>query len=184
MNFLDLLLLALALSVDSMVTLLILSFSHKKGRVVPVLVLISAVSLAHFLMMMLGSVLSLGVISYVGLYSEFVSAAIFAVLGINLFKDSMKDKMPSYSITLAKVAVLSYLLSVDALAAGFSLSITHNSFDRLTASLVVAIVVFNFSLACYLLAGRIKGNCSTWNTKFLLRFGAVLMFILAAKVFF
>lgn len=146
MELLFVLLTSIALGVDSLVAMFVLSKSRFSYSRTQILCLALIVGLFHFLMPLVGSLLSLATISFISNFSCYISAAVFVFLGVKMIVDSSdKVDVPAVS-SVWKILIFAYLLSVDALASGFSYSIIDIDLSIYFVALFFSVVAFAMSL--------------------------------------
>lgn len=123
MNFFDVLLLALALSVDAFTV----SFSYglliKKNRFHNSLKLAAAVGAGQFLMPAAGWYCSVPVSAYVAQFDHWLVFLVFGILGLNIIINAMSTEVGKLdkNLTLSVLFVVGIATSIDAMAAGVSL---------------------------------------------------------------
>lgn len=177
MSFLALSVIAIALGVDSLVALFAIGASGNCQSKKIFFRLSLIIGLFHFMMPIIGSLFSALLINYISEYATYLSAAIFALLGFKMIKEGFVSEPPQIVINLSKAILLSYALSIDALAAGFSLTLVKESFSIYVISLLFAVVAFSMSYIGYYI-GR---KCSHLNTKYSYLTGGLVLVILALK---
>lgn len=177
MSFLALLIIALALGVDSLVALFAIGASGNCQSKKIFFRLSLIIGLFHFFMPLIGSFFSSLLIQYISTYAVYLSAAIFALLGFKMIKEGFVSEPPQIVINLSKAILLSYALSIDALAAGFSLTLVAEQLSIYVISLLFAVVAFLMSYIGYFI-GR---KCSHLNTKYSYMTGGLVLIVLALK---
>ncbi len=178
MNFLELLILAFTLGIDGFISLLVLSsvckYSEKKYFYV-----IFSVAFFHFVMTLVGAIVSKALVDYISEYAHYLSAAVFSFIGIKMMKEAFVNDSPSFKFSFSGVILFSYLLSVDALATGFSLALLGEN-RAIYSALIIAVGALVMSYAGHLLGKK----CSTWNTKWTHMIAGLIMLILGIRIIF
>ncbi len=148
MSFISLLLLAIALSVDACVV----SFAH--GLVLNESKFINAFSLGFVtggfqaLMPLIGYYLTQSMLKYVEPFGKWLVFAIFMYLGIKIIQDTYNDdKEAPLCLSFKCILLIGLATSIDALAAGVTLSLT--STNILKAVILIGLTTFLFSFAGY-----------------------------------
>lgn len=180
MSLLTLFIIAIALGLDSFVALFAIGASGncQSKRIFFRLSLL--IGMFHFFMPIIGSFFSTILLSHIQNYATYLSAAIFAILGFKMIKEAFGDEVPQIVITLSKALLLSYALSIDALAAGFSVTLVKEQYSIYAISSIFASVAFLMSYIGYYLGNK----CSNWNTKYSYILGGVVLIILGVKELF
>ncbi len=125
MNSLDILILAIALSIDACVVSFSngLIFTHNKR--INSLMLASAVGFFQFLMPIIGFFLAQSVNKYVEPYDHWIVFGIFVLLGLKFIKDAFKkekeEKINCY-LCFSYILLVAIATSIDALGAGVSIA--------------------------------------------------------------
>lgn len=180
MSFLTILIIAIALGLDSLVALFAIGASGNCQSKRLFLRLSVSIGLFHFFMPLIGSFFSQLLISYIGSYGTYLSAAIFALLGFKMIKEAFGDETPQIVITVTKAILLSYALSIDALATGFSLSLIKEQFSIYSISFIFAAVAFIMSYLGYYIGKR----CSHMSPKYSFIVGGLALIALGIKTLF
>lgn len=177
MSILTFFIIAVALGVDSLVALFAIGASGNCQSKKIFFRLSLIIGLFHFFMPLIGSFFSSLLIDYISTYAVYLSAAIFALLGFKMIKEGFVSEPPQIVINLSKAILLSYALSIDALATGFSLTLIDGNFSIYLISLLFAVVAFMMSYIGYYI-GR---KCSNLNTKYSYVAGGLVLIGLALK---
>lgn len=147
MKIIDIIILALALSIDASVVSFSngLVFTQKKR--INSLMLATAVGFFQFLMPIIGFFLAQSVKKYVEPYDHWVIFAIFVLLGIKFIKDAFKQekeaKITCY-LCFSYILLVSIATSIDALGAG--VSIAFSRIGILIPAIIIGIITFINSL--------------------------------------
>lgn len=176
MSWVEILLLAFALSIDACVV----SFSYGiKGVQHPIK---SALSLATFtgvfqaLMPFFGGVCTSCVRCYIEPYAKWIVFAIFLYLGINFIKESFENKDTSKDLTLTVLFLIAIATSIDAFSAGISLCLKLDCI--ILPVLLIGLITFINSIIGFSIGRSFKH----FSTKFLEILGGVILIALAIKV--
>lgn len=176
MSWVEVLLLAFALSIDACVV----SFSYGiKGVQHPIK---SALSLAVFtggfqaLMPFVGGVCTNCVRCYIEPYAKWIVFAIFLYLGINFIKESFENKNVSKDLSLTVLFLIAVATSIDAFSAGISLCLKLDCI--VLPVLLIGLITFVNSIIGFSI-GRVFKHL---NTKFLEILGGIILIVLALKV--
>lgn len=176
MSWVEILLLAFALSIDACVV----SFSYGIKGVQNVIK--SALSLAVFtgffqgMMPYIGGICTGCVRNYIEPYAKWIVFAIFMYLGINFIKDSFENKNSTKDLTIAVLFLIAIATSIDAFSAGISLSLKVDSI--IMPVILIGLVTFINSLIGFY-TGRTFKN---FNPKCLEILGGAILIALAIKV--
>lgn len=147
MNTTDILILAIALSIDACVV----SFSNglvlKQNKWINSLMLASAVGFFQFLMPIIGYFLATSINRYIEPYDHWIAFGIFVLLGIKFIKDSFKEekeKNINCYFCFSYILLIAVATSIDALGAGVSLALY--GVQILFPAILIGIVTFINSL--------------------------------------
>lgn len=173
----SIIILALTLAIDSFVALFAIGASANAQQKKVFLRLALLIGMFHFFMPLIGWYFSSLVVDYLQNYGVYISGAIFAILGFRMIKEAFQDEPPVMVVNVLKAVMLSYALSIDALAAGFSLSLTHTPYSIFLISSIFALASFAISFIGYLAGQR----CSKWNSKYSYIFGGIVLIALGVK---
>ncbi len=158
MNNLELVVLALALSVDAGAV----SFSHGlvfvKNRVKNSFLLAFFTGFFQFLMPVLGYLFAGMIYSYVKQISSYIAFLIFFVLGVKFIYDAIFDKDKKTQglccISLTCLLSLAIATSIDALAAGVNLCFLEANIIK--SSVIIGLTTFFVSVFCFILGQFFK----------------------------
>ncbi len=150
MLLLEIILLALALSIDAAV----ISFSYGlctiKNRVRTAVLLAAGVGFFQFFMPLVGGVMARAVFSYIETYAHYVAGAIFIILGVKFLLDAFGEKQTGAKcICTREIILLSLATSIDALAAGSSLYLLK--IPIFMPAVIIGVVTFINSVAGFAL---------------------------------
>ena len=179
MTLLTIILLAIALSIDACVV----SFAH--GLVLPDKRVRNSLLLALFTGVAQGVMPTIGYFSTQVVYkfiapaSKFLVFAIFLYLGIKFIQEAFeKDKEVPLCLTFKCLFMIAIATSIDALAAGVSISLTKTPI--LIPACLIAITTFTFAFFGYW-----SGCClKKFSTKYLEIFAGLILIALALKSLF
>lgn len=182
MSLIEILILAIALSLDA----LIVSFSYgliiKKSKLKNALLLAFFFGLFQFLMPVLGWFLSSFVYEILEAFSKWIVFTVFLLLGLKFIKESILNKEQEEKIenciSLLCVLLLAVATSIDALGAGISFRFTNISV--LKPSLIIGSITFINSFVGFYIASLFKQIPS----KVVGITGSMLLFYLAVKALF
>ena len=179
MSLITIILLAVALSIDACVV----SFAH--GLVLPDKRVRNSLMLALFTGVAQGIMPTIGYFStqivykYVAPASKWLVFAIFLYLGIKFIQEAFeKDKEIPLCLSLQCLFMIAIATSIDALAAGVSISLTKTPI--LFPACLIACTTFMFALFGYW-----SGCClKKFSTKYLEIFAGLVLIALALKSLF
>lgn len=179
MSFITIILLAVALSIDACVV----SFAH--GLVLPDKRVRNSLMLALFTGVAQGIMPTIGYFStqvvykYVAPASKWLVFAIFLYLGIKFIQEAFeKDKEIPLCLSLQCLFMIAIATSIDALAAGVSISLTKTLI--LFPACLIACTTFMFAILGYW-----SGCClKKFSTKYLEIFAGLVLIALALKSLF
>lgn len=179
MSYSEIILLAIALSIDACVV----SFSYglclqKKKRLNSLLL---AVTTGFFqgLMPIIGYFFAHSIKTYICPYSKLIVFLIFGYLGINFISDSFKNKnYKNICIGLGTLLLVGIATSIDAFSAGISLLLTSSPLKF--SVITIGIITFINSLIGYWLGYGMK----TLNSKWLEITGGLILIGLAISNLF
>ena len=179
MSYVDIILLAFALSVDVM----IVSFSYglcieNKRRYSAMLLALTTGSF-HALMPVLGYFFTDLIRGYVQPYSKWIVFIIFMYLGLTFIVESLKKKpSPKSCIDLKSLFLVAIATSIDVFSAGISLSLTSSPMKF--SVLTMGGITFMNSLFGYSLGYKLK----VFKSNYLDILGGVILIGLAFKSLF
>lgn len=128
MSNLDILILAIALSIDASVVSFSNGLVFTQNKRINSLMLASSVGFFQFLMPVIGFFLAQSVAKYVEPYDHWIVFAIFVLLGAKFIKDAFKvekeEKIDCY-LCFSYIMLVSVATSIDALGAGVSIAFSN-----------------------------------------------------------
>ncbi|MBQ9688179.1 manganese efflux pump [bacterium] len=179
MSIVDILILAIALSIDASVVSFTNGLVFKEKRLIKSLILAFSVGFFQFFMPLVGYVFAQFVTDFVKPYSHWLIFSIFFILGVKFIKDAFNEQKQQESMCNAHyILAVSIATSIDALFAGVSIS--FSGLSVWLPSIIIGIVTFINSMLGFWSAKLIKNV----STKFLEITGGVILILLAFKVLF
>ncbi len=147
MSYSDIILLAIALSIDAMVVSFSNGLIFTRNKRINSLILAFSVGFFQFLMPIIGFFLALSVSKYVEPYDHWIVFAIFTLLGAKFIKDAFKEekdeKIHCY-FCFSYILLVSVATSIDALGAGISIAFTGGRI--MFAAIIIGVITFLNSL--------------------------------------
>lgn len=179
MNYVDIVLLAFALSID----VLIVSFSYglciEKNRRYSALLLAATTGIFHATMPILGHLFTDLIRGYIQPYSKWIVFVIFMYLGITFIIESLRGEAHKHTcIDVKSLFLIGIATSIDVFSAGISLSLTLSPMKF--AIITIGIITFINSLAGYVLGYKLK----IFKSNYLEIFGGIILLGLAIKTLF
>lgn len=181
MNTIDILILAIALSIDACVVSFSNGLIFTQNKRINSFMLAVSVGFFQFLMPIIGYFLAQIVSKYVEPYSHWIVFGIFVLLGAKLIKDAFKtekeEKLNCY-LCFSYILLISIATSIDALGAGVSLA--FSGIKILFPAIIIGIVTFINSLLGFWSGYLFK----KFPTKNLEISGGIILILLAFKILF
>lgn len=192
MEILSLFFLSLALSVDSFLVALSVGFCNIRLSKYVKIRFIGFVSIFHIILFIVGLFLGEVIVNFIKHYDFLLSSAIFSLLGLKMLIDGFYERFDVSSSELSKllsiggVAILSSILSIDALIAGVSytsqplveLYDLSQFYTSLLCAIVIGIIVGVVSWIGYYLAFKVKNRFNKYSQIF----GGAILLALAIKI--
>lgn len=179
MNTIDILILAIALSIDACVVSFSNGLIFTQNKRANSLILASSVGFFQFLMPIIGYFLAQSVNKYVEPYDHWVVFVIFVLLGAKFIKDAFKaekkEKLNCY-FCFSYIFLISVATSIDALGAGVSIAFSGTKI--LFPAILIGIVTFINSLFGFW-SGYLFKKFPTRNLEIS---GGVILICLAFKI--
>lgn len=176
MTHIEILLLALALSVDACVVSFTYGLSFNQNRLKTALLLASFTGFFQGLMPTIGYNLTTFVKTFISPYANLIVFTIFAFLGIKFIKDAFENKSNKpCCIGLLCLLLIGIATSIDAFSAGISLALYGNHIIK--PALLIILITFTNSLLGFQLGGKLK-NLPTKNLEI---FAGLILIGLAIK---
>ena len=155
MSELEILFLALALSIDACVVSFSYGLAFEQNRIKNLLLLASFTSLFQGLMPCIGYFLTQFVKDVMAPYANLIVFTIFVFLGIKFIREAFqKDKSSPCCIGIACLLLIGIATSIDAFSAGISLSLYGNKI--LFPALLITIITFINSALGFFIGGKFK----------------------------
>lgn len=181
MTAFDILVLAIALSIDACVVSFSNGLIFAQNKRINSLLLASSVGFFQFLMPIIGALLAFAINKYVEPFDHWIVFGIFVILGAKFIKDAFKkeekEQVTCY-LCFSYVLVVSIATSIDALAAGASLHFA--GVKILVPAIIIGIVTFINSLIGFW-SGHLFKKFPSKNLEIS---GGILLILLAFKTLF
>jgi putative Mn2+ efflux pump MntP len=161
MTYLEIFLLALALSIDACVVSFTYGLLFEQNRFKNALLLSTFTGLFQGLMPCLGYFLTTLVKSYIEPYANIIVFVIFTFLGIKFIKEAFAiDKKKPQCIGIICLLLIGIATSIDAFSAGISLLLYENTI--LNPAILIALITFINSFLGFYLGGKLKNISTKW----------------------
>ena len=181
MSIIDIIILAIALSIDACVVSFSNGLIFTQNKRVNSLMLATSVGFFQFLMPVIGFFLAQSVNKYVEPYDHWIVFVIFVLLGANFikgaFEEKEEEKINCY-LCFKYILLVSIATSIDALGAGVSIAFTGTKI--LIPAIIIGIITFFNSLLGYWSGYLFK----KFPTKNLEISGGAILIMLAFKILF
>lgn len=181
MNTLDILILAIALSIDACVVSFSNGLVFTQNKRINSLMLACAVGFFQFLMPVIGFLGAQTVSKYVEPYDHWIVFSIFVLLGAKFIKDAFKtekeEKIDCY-MCFKYILLVAVATSIDALGAGVSIAFTKTQIWF--PAIIIGVVTFINSLLGFWSGHLFK----KFPTKYLEISGGLILIGLAFKILF
>jgi UPF0059 membrane protein gbem_1700 len=186
MEFITVLGIAAALSVDAMVVALCCSAVCRTVSAAHVLKFAFAFGLFQFLMPLAGGLVGNTVAEYVQAWDHWIAFALLTWVAVSMVKEGLEDGCDETCpltdrIGWGRLFTLSVATSLDALAVGFSFAMSQ--FPILWPSVVIGIVCFILTGLCVMIGGRLSERVASHSNK-LSFLGALVLFAIGVNVLF
>lgn len=181
MSIIDILILAIALSIDACVVSFSNGLVFTQNKRINSLMLAFAVGFFQFLMPVIGFFMAQTVSKYVEPYSKFIVFVIFVVLGAKFIKDAFEEKEDTKIncyLCFKYILLVSVATSIDALGAGVSIAFTNTQIWF--PAVVIGVVTFINSLIGFW-SGYLFKKFPTRNLEI---FAGLILILLAIKTLF
>lgn len=160
MTYLEIFLLALALSVDAFVVSFSYGLTFTENRTKNAFLLALFTGIFQSGMPVSGYFLTCFVKTYIAPYASLIVFLIFVFLGIKFIKEAFEEKEKPLCIALSCLFLIGIATSIDAFSAGISLALYGNKI--LKPSMLIGLVTFLNSLVGFKLGGKLKNLSSMW----------------------
>lgn len=181
MNTLDILILAIALSIDACVVSFSNGLVFTQNKRINSLMLAFAVGFFQFLMPVVGFFAAQTVSKYVEPYDHWIVFTIFVLLGVKFIKDAFKEekeeKIDCY-MCFKYILLVAVATSIDALGAGVTIAFTKTQIWF--PAIIIGVVTFTNSLLGFWSGHLFK----KFPTKYLEISGGLILILLAFKILF
>lgn len=181
MSIFDILILAIALSIDACVVSFSNGLIFKQNKRVNSLILAFSVGFFQFLMPVIGYFTAQSVSEYVQAFDHWIVFGIFVLLGAKFIKDAFgekeEEKIQCY-LCFKYILLVSIATSIDALGAGVSIAFTGTKIW--IPSIIIGIITFINSLLGFW-GGYLFKKFPTKNLEIS---GGVILIVLAFKILF
>lgn len=176
----EIIFLAIALSMDAFAVSLTIGVSNPKKIQKMALLAGLYFGIAQGLMPLFGYLGGVAILGWLGEYTHWIAFILLLIIGIKMVYEALSSP-PEKGVTSKKYShhalfMLAIATSIDALAAGFSLTLM--SINGIYACIIIAIITFLFSYAGVLM-GR---STSAWLGNKAEIFGGVVLIFLGFKV--
>lgn len=181
MNILDVVILAIALSIDASVVSFSNGLIFTQNKKINSLMLACSVGFFQFLMPVVGFFAAQTVSKYVEPYDHWIVFIIFVLLGIKFIKDAFtpeKQEQINCYLCFKYILLVSVATSIDALGAGVSIAFTKTNIWM--PAIVIGVITFINSLIGFWSGYLFK----KFPTKNLEISGGIILILLAFKVLF
>lgn len=179
MSYLEIFLLALALSVDACVVSFTYGLSFNQDRVKNALLLATFTGIFQGIMPCFGYFLTSIIKSYIAPYANIIVFIIFVFLGFKFIKEALnKEKNKPCCIGIACLFLIGIATSIDAFSAGISLSLFGNHIFK--PAILITLITFINSLLGFKIGGKLK-NLPTTNLEII---AGVILIGLGLKAIF
>lgn len=179
MSIADIIILAIALSIDACVVSFSNGLLFTQNKRVNSLMLAFAVGFFQFLMPIIGYFLAQSVNKYIEPYDHWIVFAIFILLGIKFIKEAFveeKNEQLKCYLCFSYILLVAIATSIDALGAGVSIAFTKTPI--VFPAIIIGIVTFVNSLIGFWSGYLFK----KFPTKNLEISGGVILILLAFKI--
>ena len=140
MSYVEIILLAFALSIDACVVSFSYGLCFKENRLKNMLALGICTGIFQALMPTIGYFLTFFVKEFVSPYSKIIIFTIFLFLGLKFIKEAFQKREKPACIALSCLILIGIATSIDAFSAGISLSLYGNKI--LKPAILIGIVTF------------------------------------------
>ena len=179
MGLIEIILLAIAMSIDACVVSLSYGLIIEKNKRINSLLLASFTGFFQFFMPVLGFYFANLLHKYIATFANYIVFLIFAYLGIKFIKEAFdKDKKAPKCLGVGCLFMIAIATSIDAFSSGITLLLSGNTI--LFPALLIGIITFINSLFGFW-GGFILKGCSSFCLEIL---GGVILLGLGFKALF
>lgn len=176
MTYIEIFLLALALSIDACVVSFTYGITFNQNRTKTALLLATFTGFFQGFMPAIGYYLTSFVKTFIAPYASLIVFTIFLFLGLKFIKEAFDEvKKEPYCISLTCLLLIGIATSIDAFSAGISLALYGNHI--LKPALLITFITFINSLLGFKLGGKLK----TLPTRILETLAGIILIILGIK---
>ena len=178
MTYIEIFLLALALSIDACVVSFSYGLTFNQNRFRNALLLALFTGVFQGIMPCLGYFLTSFVKSYISAFANLIIFVIFLFLGLKFIKEAFEEKKKPLCIGFTCLLLIGIATSIDAFSAGISLALYNNNIFK--SAILITFITFINSILGFSLGGRLKDL----PTKPLEIFAGMLLIGLGIKAYF
>lgn len=155
MDIIQLLILAVSLSMDAFAVAICKGLAFGRIRLRQALVVGLYFGVFQAAMPTIGYFLGMGFRQYIESFDHWIAFGLLAFLGVRMIIEAVRggEEEVSSSLDIREMTLLAIATSIDALAAGISLSVLDASIG--TAALFIGIITFTLSVAAVYIGGYI-----------------------------
>lgn len=180
MNYIDIFLLAIALSVDAAVVSFSYGLITKTEKLKTSFLLAMSTGLGQFLMPVLGWLGAESVSKHIAHYDHWISFFVFLYLGLNIINQALKEDNDKSLIKISPKTLffIAIATSIDACAAGITLYFIQTPI--LFVATCIGTITFISSLMAFFFCGWLKG----FSTKYIEIFSGAILILLGFKILY
>lgn len=178
MTYLEIFLLAIALSIDACVVSFSYGIKFNQNRLKTALLLACFTGIFQGIMPCIGYFLASFVKLYIAPYANIIIFTIFMFLGLKIIKEAFDDKDSPCCIGIGCLFLIAIATSIDAFSAGISLLLYGNHI--LKPAVLITVITFCNSLLGFKLGGKLRN----FSTKALEIFAGGILIFLGIKALF
>lgn len=174
MDFISILLIAVALSMDSFSVSLTKGFTQKNLKTSQMIYYGLSFGLFHLFLPLIGYCAGEVIINFVSTLAPWIGFIILFIIGANMIRESLEneDEEVADEFSFKELILLSIATGIDAFAIGISFALLNTNI--LIPAITTGIVVFTLSIIGILLGRKLGDYC---GDKFLILGGVVLILI-------
>lgn len=177
MNLIELVLIAVGLSMDAFAVSICKGLSIKKVTIRDALVVALFFGGFQALMPIIGYYIGTNFQGFVESFSYLIAAALVILLGLKMIKESREEKESNSDLGLKTLIVLSLATSIDALAIGISFSLMN--VDLVPSVTVIGLITFMLSYIG-VKSGSFLGDRFQSKAEI---FGGIILILIGIKIF-
>lgn len=174
MDFISILLIAVALSMDSFSVSLTKGFTQKNLKKTQMLCYALCFASFHFLFPIMGYFAGKTISEFVTSLSPWIAFILLFIVGFNMIRESLENEEEDVvdNFSFKELTVLTLATSIDAFAIGVSFALLHAYIFEL--AFITGLTVFILSISGILIGRKLGDYC---GDKFLILGGVVLILI-------